>query len=253
MTQATGSQAPPVPIPPAPPSPDVVVEVPGVGVVGGSISGVPQTPQELSALRSRRNELSNQLTSASDRRDELVQELEGAGGANRAGLEQRLQVLDERIVQLESDIAETGRQLTAAPAHLLARSSVAQPGFVPGGLENSQVTAISIVGIIFIGFPMAMAMARLLWKRAVTPAPRLPRDTELRLQRMEQAVDTIAVEIERVSEGQRFLTRLFADPTGVPALGRGQRAAEPVRADEPEGARIPDAHLPDAHLPGANA
>jgi hypothetical protein len=29
-----------------------------------------------------------------------------------------------------------------------------------------------------------------------------------RLQRLEQAVDAIAIEVERISEGQRFLTRL---------------------------------------------
>ncbi|HEY0971641.1 MAG TPA: hypothetical protein VGE02_11795 [Gemmatimonadales bacterium] len=242
MTQATPStQAPAPPAPSAPPTPGVTVEVPGVGVMGAPLPGVPQTAQELSALRRRRSELSDQLVSASGRRDELVGELEGATGANRAGLEQRLQVLDERIVRLESDIAETGRQLTLAPAHLLGRSSTAGPTFGPEGLENGQVTAISIVGILFIGFPIAIAMARLMWKRAVTPAPRLAQDTTQRLQRMEQAVDTIAIEIERVSEGQRFLTRLFADPSGAPALGRGQRAAEPVRVPEPEGVRAPGA------------
>lgn len=254
MTQATASQAPTPPVPPTPSPTEVMVEIPGVGVtVAPALPGVPQTAQELSALRSRRNELSRQLTSAADRRGELVRELEGTTGANRAGLEQRIQVLDERIVQLERDIAETGRQLTAAPAHVLARSSTTQPAFGPGGLENAQVTAISIVGIIFVGFPIAIAMARLMWKRAVTPAPRLPKDSELRLQRMEQAVDSIAIEIERVSEGQRFLTRLFADPSGVPALGRGQRVAEPAHPVEPEGARIPDTRIPGAHAPGTSA
>lgn len=34
---------------------------------------------------------------------------------------------------------------------------------------------------------------------------------EERLSRIEQAVDSIAVEVERVSEGQRFTTRLLAD------------------------------------------
>ena len=37
------------------------------------------------------------------------------------------------------------------------------------------------------------------------------RDTAARRERMEQAMDAIAIEIERVSEGQRFVTRLMAD------------------------------------------
>ena len=32
-----------------------------------------------------------------------------------------------------------------------------------------------------------------------------------RLSRMEQAIDSIAVEVERVSEGQRFVTKLLSD------------------------------------------
>jgi hypothetical protein len=37
------------------------------------------------------------------------------------------------------------------------------------------------------------------------------RDSAGRLERMEQAIDAIAVEVERISEAQRFTTRLLAD------------------------------------------
>ena len=33
----------------------------------------------------------------------------------------------------------------------------------------------------------------------------------LRLERMEQAIDSIAVEVERISEGQRFTTKLLSE------------------------------------------
>ena len=35
--------------------------------------------------------------------------------------------------------------------------------------------------------------------------------TDARFERMEQAVESIAIEMERVSEGQRFVTKLLAD------------------------------------------
>jgi hypothetical protein len=41
-----------------------------------------------------------------------------------------------------------------------------------------------------------------------------------RLVRIEQAVDAIAIEVERIAEGQRFLTKLQADRTEPRALGR---------------------------------
>jgi hypothetical protein len=47
---------------------------------------------------------------------------------------------------------------------------------------------------------------------------------EERLSRIEQAVDAIAVETERVSEGQRFVTRLLAE-----------RATAAARDDAPRG------------------
>ena len=40
-----------------------------------------------------------------------------------------------------------------------------------------------------------------------------------RLDRMEQAMEAIAVEVERVSEGQRFTTKLLAERGGTSAGG----------------------------------
>ena len=72
------------------------------------------------ALMTRRQELSDQLTSVSDRRHDLSMELQGTGDEGaRAGLQERLAVLDKRILQLENDVAVTGSQLAAAPADLI--------------------------------------------------------------------------------------------------------------------------------------
>jgi hypothetical protein len=39
-----------------------------------------------------------------------------------------------------------------------------------------------------------------------------------RLARLESAVDSIAIEVERISEGQRFTTRLLTEQTHQPSL-----------------------------------
>jgi hypothetical protein len=70
--------------------------------------------------------------------------------------------------------------------------------------------------ILSIGIPLVRALARK-WERQPTRLP-MPAEVEQRLARIEHAVDAIAIEVERISEGQRFTTKLFAD-----------RAAEPVR------------------------
>ena len=53
------------------------------------------------------------------------------------------------------------------------------------------------------------------------------RDIDARLVRIEQAVDAIAIEMERVAEGQRFATRLLAERPGatLPA-GRGPASSD---------------------------
>ena len=50
-------------------------------------------------------------------------------------------------------------------------------------------------------------------------------DTALRLERIEQAIEAMAVEVERISEGQRFVTKLLAErSTHVPpAIPAGER------------------------------
>jgi hypothetical protein len=210
---------------------------------------VPLTAREISALRARRAELSNQLTSAEGRRENLVQQLEDATGSNRAGIEQRIELLDKRILQLETDIAETGRQLTSAQA---GDAFVGAPG--RGGrafnFDSDNVAIVSSLVTIFVFFPLAIAAARLMWRRGRVPvAPPGWADASQRLERMEQAMDAIAIEMERVSEGQRFTTKLLtqrvsaldgsgaAEDPSVKALGAGP--AEPIQINQKQAARVP--------------
>ncbi|HEX3865130.1 MAG TPA: hypothetical protein VHV78_00205 [Gemmatimonadaceae bacterium] len=48
-----------------------------------------------------------------------------------------------------------------------------------------------------------------------------------RLGRLENAVDASSLEIERISEGQRFTTKLLADRSPTPAVVDGVRNAGP--------------------------
>lgn len=85
-------------------------------------------------------------------------------------------------------------------------------------------TLIPVIAIlsVFVGFPIAIGASRWLWKRASGEIPRrsLTDDTALRLERMQQSIDAMAIEIERISEGQRFVTRVLAERS-QDALPRG--------------------------------
>jgi hypothetical protein len=226
--QATATQTEIVPTPAPAAAPPAIGSQPTVTFTG--VDGVtqtlqvPMTRQEISNLRARRTELSNQLQSAAGRRHNLANQLNSASGTARTGLEQRIQVLDERMVQLESDIAATGKQLSSAPS---LKGSENVPGDIP-----KNVMVLGLASTFFIGFPLALALARLLWKRgsriAAAPA-QMNEATAHRLERLEQGVDAIAIEIERVSEGQRFVTRLLSEGQSPLRIGQ-QHAEEKVNA-----------------------
>jgi hypothetical protein len=85
------------------------------------------------------------------------------------------------------------------------------------GGEWIPIMAMAIVPITAIGWPLARAYARRMERGEVA---RVPSEVGARLERMEQAIDSIAVEVERISEGQRFTTKLLAERT-APSPGAG--------------------------------
>lgn len=84
--------------------------------------------------------------------------------------------------------------------------------------STTGVTGLAIAASTFLLLPFAIAMAVRLMRRDVPPAlpPQQGQDSSQRLERLERAVDTIAIEMERVSEGQRFLTKLLMERSDTP-------------------------------------
>ncbi|HEY1952741.1 MAG TPA: hypothetical protein VGG76_08035 [Gemmatimonadaceae bacterium] len=186
---------------------------------------VPTSRAEVRAVLERRSQLSDQLENVSSRRSEVADELAKTGAdVARTGLEQRLQVMDQRILQLEGDLGRTGQQLASAAPELVTGTSV------PGSQNSDDnfgsgfaAGSFSILGVVLLLF-----FARRRWKgSARAGSAQLGPDSGRRLERLEQGMDAIAIEIERVSEGQRFVTKL---------LSESHRAADnmvPVESGDP--------------------
>lgn len=227
----SASQSPPPSAPAAPAAP-VTPAAPVVARVIGGDGRQAFTTADVAALKARKNELSRLLGSASERRTEVQEALRGAGaGADRAGLEQRLAVLDGRIARLETEIDENSGQLAS-----LARftSATGRSNDLDGNYGSRTADEyggpIVILIVLFVFAPIAFAAARGIWKRGSRPVAAASPESVQRLERIEQAVDAIAIEVERVSEGQRFVTRLMSE--GRPALGAGQGGMEPLPVGE---------------------
>jgi hypothetical protein len=73
--------------------------------------------------------------------------------------------------------------------------------------------------VMGIGIPLARAYARKM--DADAKNPRVPMEVTGRLERIEQSLEAVAIEVERISEGQRFTTKLLSEgraSAGAPQL-----------------------------------
>ena len=82
-----------------------------------------------------------------------------------------------------------------------------------------------------------LPVARRVWRRS-TLAPALPAEFGDRLGSMERAIDAVAIEVERIGEGQRFVTQLLAERATAAGLPAGVSAgSSPGAPSTPGGAR----------------
>ena len=88
-------------------------------------------------------------------------------------------------------------------------------------LVFAQVMAVVVMSTAaFVGIALG---ARVLWRKgsAVKPSQHAHYD-EQRQQRLETAVDAIAIEVERISEAQRFMVGLLSQPIVAQRSERGE-------------------------------
>jgi hypothetical protein len=74
------------------------------------------------------------------------------------------------------------------------------------GIVNSFFTTIAVIAL---GIPLIRAITNR-WARGPLPPPATSPDVIARLERIEQAVETVAIEVERIAESQRYTAKLLA-------------------------------------------
>ena len=78
-------------------------------------------------------------------------------------------------------------------------------------MQPSELAGLAIAACALLCLPLVVGNAiRMVRRGGAAPASLSRVDTE-RLTRLENSVDTIAVEVERISESQRYLTKLLAE------------------------------------------
>lgn len=206
----------------------VVTTQPGGAVTTQTLGAPAGTPSQIyRALRSQRDVLGEQLRNARDTRSNLLNELsqERQTASTRAGIEKRILLQDERIASLDKQIIATELQIAQA-------AGVPGATFVPPppprtGLDEEIIGVWGVIFMLVVLLPMSIAWARRIWRKSAKAEVTLPPQMAQRMEAIEQGVEAIALEVERIGESQRFLTQAMAERVEVRALEAGsERKAE---------------------------
>jgi hypothetical protein len=164
------------------------------------------------ALNEQRRELSQQLENLEDKRRSLMnqlQEEQAPTGVVKAGIEARIVALDKQIADVEGQL----RAAEKAVADQAGKPGAVPPPPPPRHREGppEEVFVLGGMFIVVVLFPLTIAYARRLWRRGAGAVAAFPQEITDRFNRLDQAMDSIAIEVERIGEGQRFVTRVMSE------------------------------------------
>ena len=192
------------------PQPPQAPQPPQIAKLAGPIQDIAM--MELAQLRAHADVLKLRI---SDLEMQVGQTAEERG---RLSPEER-QVLNKSFAGTMHELASTRIQLEATQKQIseletardMARVGITVAPLGPHGIEIDMARERMIGGgAFFLLLPLVLAYARRLWYRS-GPRPSVDLENSPRLQRMEQAIESIALEVERIGEAQRFTTKLLAD------------------------------------------
>lgn len=118
---------------------------------------------------------------------------------------------DGKTVVLENPTAEQLKAVTAAPPP------------VDSGWQVVAMTGAVMWGIVAIVY-LVLAHRRRVASVANLSKPSA--DADARMARIENAIESVAVEVERISEGQRFTSRILSEGAAVPVSVADRSGAE---------------------------
>jgi hypothetical protein len=217
-----GAQNPQLPTPPVPPT----APLPAAADLGTLTSQLAELTVQQAGLRAQLDGLRRQL-------GDMLQTNPARPGVQQqwADVGSQLAAVDGQIAGVRARIA----QKTGRPIGLTERR-VIDDG-VRGGPDPDLAVAGGIAISLALVLPLSIAYAIRMLRRNPVRTPPRTEDFGPRFDRLEQAVDAIAIEVERVSEGQRFVTKILAERPAAETLALGAGPAEPIRVQERQGVR----------------
>ena len=189
----------------------------------------------LQILRDQEVSYTVQLSAAQRQFGEAAKRYERAGGAQKEAAGSQLTEFESHVVIAQQRL-NTTRERIAQVQHEIAISTMGN--YAPGAtlaqgeerifnLKPSEFTGA--LTVLFV-FPIVLALARWIWRRGPVRKHDNTLEANPQISRLEHAVESIAIEVERIGEAQRFSAKLLAERPVEPV---SERAAGPRRAMRP--------------------
>jgi hypothetical protein len=166
----------------------------------------------LAGLQTQAAELRIQLTGLRAQWDGLRTQLDNMLRTNpaRPGVQQKWADVGVQIAQVEGDLARTEAQISQRSGAPTGIPGAGTPSGPRGHFNQNLGFPIGAALLFAMCLPVSFAWARRVARGTPRPAP-IDREQRDRLERIEQAIDAVAIEVERISEGQRFVTKIMAE------------------------------------------
>ena len=184
----------------------------------------------IQALQDREAVLLREVAKMRAQQGVLQQQAQSGEAVIRTAAETQLRQMDLDLASSEADLDVVQKQIaahlrtTAGPnARIVAGPNspvIATPYTPPPPLldriDNDAITAMFVITTMALLIPLSVGLMRRMWRRPPVQqsSPQLDALSQ-RFDRVEQAVDAIAIEIERISEGQRFVTKVMSERPAV--------------------------------------
>jgi hypothetical protein len=170
----------------------------------------PTATEMYEAARLMQRELRNQRSALDGQRRDLQMQLQRSSNAVvTKGIEARLVALDARQADLDKQQAAADAQVATAAAipGVVTPPSSSGEEIPPGAI---QLGGLGMLMLLLL--PLVIAYSRRIWRRGGQPAPaQIPAELVDRMASIERGVEAVAIEVERIGEGQRFVSQLLGD------------------------------------------
>lgn len=185
--------------------------------VQGALEGT--APTAVRAPQATIDALNAQIVAEKASIEKLTQALvPGLSDAKEGALTSQLEASQQRLTSLQLQLDQALGVTTTSTGGTAPPPLPPTDEDIPPRAENVTYAFFLTAAVIAIGLPLARAIGRWIDRRGAPAASAtIPKDLGDRLDRLEQGIEAIAIEVERVSEGQRFSNKLMGELRALPA------------------------------------